>query len=98
MAIVVTFQVEGTAGQKLYDDCITRITNGRGFTSPADLPVPGLLAHIAGPVDGGWRVVDVWESSEALEAFAKHLGPILAELGYADLHPDVTPAYNVVLR
>lgn len=32
--------------------------------------VPGALVHIAGPkVDGGWRVVDVWESEEAANAF-----------------------------
>src|SRR3954451_4877292 len=32
---------------------------------------PGAHAHVAGPgPDGGWRVVDVWESPEQFEAFA----------------------------
>ncbi|MEV5879950.1 hypothetical protein AB0L75_38220 [Streptomyces sp. NPDC052101] len=99
MAVIVTFDLENTsAAQELYDTCIERITEGRGFTSPADLPVPGLLTHIAGPVGGCWRVTDVWESSESFEAFAKILGPVLANLGHGDLQPDVSPAHNVVLR
>ncbi|MFF4407573.1 hypothetical protein ACFY2W_21795 [Streptomyces sp. NPDC001262] len=99
MALIVTFDMENTpAAQELYDNCIDRITEGRGFASPADLPVPGLIAHIAGPVGGCWRVTDVWESPESFEAFAKILGPIIADLGYADLQPDVSTAHNVVLR
>ncbi|MCC2280195.1 MULTISPECIES: hypothetical protein [Streptomyces] len=99
MAIIVTFDMEDTAAaQELYDTCIDRLTEGRGFASPADLPVPGLLAHIAGPVGGRWRVTDVWESPESFEAFGKILGPIIADLGYEGLRPDVSPAHRVVLR
>lgn len=29
----------------------------------------GNLVHIAGPIDGGWQVVEVWESVEAMGAF-----------------------------
>ncbi|MEV4432914.1 hypothetical protein [Streptomyces sp. NPDC049555] len=94
MAIIVTFHAEG-AGQELYDACIERLIGGP-FTSLSDMPVGGLLAHVAGPVDGGWRVTDVWESAEALEAFGKILAPVLAELGYGHLRPEITPAHNVV--
>lgn len=97
MAIIVTFFVPGI-GPELYDSCIERLTDGKGFTSVGDLPVPGLLSHATGPADGGWRVTDVWESAEAFEAFGKVLGPILADLGYGDLQPEVGPAYNVVIR
>ncbi len=31
-------------------------------------PAPGGLLHLAGPMDGGWRIIDVWESREAAEA------------------------------
>ncbi|MFK0104168.1 hypothetical protein [Streptomyces sp. NPDC091217] len=99
MPVIVTFDLENTpAAQELYDTCIDRVTEGRGFASPADLPAPGLLAHIAGPVGGRWRVTDVWESPESFEAFAKILGPVLTDLGYGDVRPDVSPAHNVVLR
>ena len=29
----------------------------------------GGISHAAGPIEGGWRVVDVWESEEAFETF-----------------------------
>ena len=36
-----------------------------------DSPFPaGCIAHLAGPQgDGGWRVIDVWESEDAANAF-----------------------------
>jgi hypothetical protein len=33
-----------------------------------DCPL-GLVAHVAGPVDGGWRIVNVWENEEAYRRF-----------------------------
>ena len=36
----------------------------------SDTPPPGQILHIEGPMEGGGtRVVDVWESQEALDAF-----------------------------
>ncbi|WJV44479.1 hypothetical protein [Streptomyces flavofungini] len=97
MAIIVTFEIPGV-GQELYDACVSRLTDGGEFASLADFPAPGLIAHAAGPVDGGWRVVDVWESEEALENFSKILQPILADLGHAAGEPQIIPAHNVVTR
>ncbi|MCB8907190.1 MULTISPECIES: hypothetical protein [unclassified Streptomyces] len=97
MAIIVTFDLPG-AGQELYDTVIDRVTDGRGFTRFADLQNPGLVSHAAGPVDGGFRVTEVWESAEALEAHAKAFGPILSDLGYADVQPTIIPAHNVVVQ
>lgn len=97
MAIIVTFDFPG-AGQELYDAVIDRITDGRGFTRFADLPVVGLVSHAAGSADGVFRVTEVWESTEALETHAKTFGPILADLGHADVQPTIIPAHNVVVR
>ncbi|MFF2306881.1 hypothetical protein ACFVVP_30805 [Streptomyces sp. NPDC058128] len=97
MAIIVTFDLPG-AGQELYDTVIDRVTDGRGFTRFADVQDPGLISHAAGPVDGGFRVTEVWESADALEAHAKTFGPILADLGHADIQPTIIPAHNVVVR
>jgi hypothetical protein len=30
---------------------------------------PGLLYHASGPIEGGWGVIDFWESREEFEAF-----------------------------
>ncbi|MFE2557930.1 hypothetical protein ACFXGT_18295 [Streptomyces sp. NPDC059352] len=97
MAIIVTFDLPG-AGQEFYDAVIERVTDGRGFTKFADLPNTGLVSHAAGPVDGGFRVTEVWESAEALETHAKTFGPILADLGHADVQPTIIPAHNVVVQ
>ncbi|MCA2214925.1 hypothetical protein [Jidongwangia harbinensis] len=30
---------------------------------------PGLLAHVAGPVDGGWRIINIWQDEDAFRRF-----------------------------
>ncbi|MFI8828748.1 hypothetical protein [Streptomyces sp. NPDC053431] len=97
MAIIVTFDFPN-AGQELYDAVIDRVTDGRGFTRFADLPNAGLISHAAGPVDGGFRVTEIWESQEALETHAETFGPVLADLGHSDVQPTIIPAHNVVVR
>jgi hypothetical protein len=32
-------------------------------------PVEGCVAHVSGPYDGGWRIVDVWVDEAALHRF-----------------------------
>jgi hypothetical protein len=31
---------------------------------------PGQIFHMAGPMEGGWRVIDVWESCAEFDRFA----------------------------
>ena len=50
-----------------------------------DVRPDGLVVHVAGPHDGGVRMIDVWESEGAFRAFAAdHLRPardrVLGEL------------------
>jgi hypothetical protein len=41
-------------------------------------PIPGLIAHVAGPTEVGWRIIDVWESEEDYKRFqAERLNPAL---------------------
>ncbi len=45
-------------------------------------PPTGILIHICGPMVGGWRIADVWESREAFERFtAERLIPAMAAVG-----------------
>jgi hypothetical protein len=45
----------------------------------------GLLSHLAGPVEGGVQVVDVWESRAAFDDFALNLlRPALAQVEGGD--------------
>ena len=94
MAIGVLFELAGW-GQEQYDEVTKRLTGGGGLSSLSDWPVDGILSHVAGPTDSGWRVVDVWESEEAFGRFGERLVPILQELG-AEGEPQVFPAYNFV--
>lgn len=66
--------------------------DGEGIAAPRcdaltkalrDAPAPaGRLLFAAGPVDGGWQVVQVWSSQAELDAFNReHFLPALASLG-----------------
>lgn len=58
----------------------------------AEAPVPSSrLLFAAGPVPGGWQVVQVWDRKEALDEFnARWLAPALAGLGASGFpHPPV---------
>src|SRR3954452_11841154 len=55
---------------------VTEETSARVDAEVGDAPVPGLIAHVAGPMRGGWRIVDIWESEEAAQRFqVERLGP-----------------------
>ena len=56
-------------------------------------PPAGQVFHAEGPMaDGGTRVVDVWESQEALDAFMRdQLGPIIQRLGLSMPSPTIWP-------
>jgi hypothetical protein len=44
-------------------------------------PPEGLILHVAGPTDEGFRIIDVWESKQAWERFrAERLAPAVAAL------------------
>ncbi|HEV7774169.1 MAG TPA: hypothetical protein VGO48_12885 [Conexibacter sp.] len=47
-----------------------------------DDPPEGLIFHSAGPIDGGWGIIDFWESREHFDRFGgARLGPAIQELG-----------------
>ena len=80
--------------QEQYEKTIRLLTGGENrVESPADWPVEGLLAHIAGQGESTFRVVDVWESEEALNRFSDIIGPILREAG-VEGEPEVYPAHT----
>jgi hypothetical protein len=95
MPIVVVFQSPALT-QEAYEQSVLGVTGGKSRAeSPADWPVEGLVAHIAGQGENGFRVVDVWESEEAFQSFGEKLIPILREIG-VDAEPEVYQAHTVV--
>jgi hypothetical protein len=65
---------------------------------PADVP-EGLMSHVAAEIEGGLRIVDVWESSEHFDRFVEEkLGPALGLIEGAEAisppQPQVAPLQN----
>ena len=64
MPIVAVFQGPNLTREK-YEESIRHVTGGKARAeSPADWPVEGLLSHVAGEGQNGFRVVDVWGRSK----------------------------------
>lgn len=82
--------------QEQYEESVRKLTDGKNtLESPADWPVEGLLAHIAGQGPTGFRVVDVWESEDAVRRFGDILMPVLQEIGVQGA-PEIYPAHTYV--
>ena len=97
MAIVLVHEGP-TVTQENYEKTVQKLTGGNTkMESVSDWPVEGILVHSAGEGPKGFRVVDVWESQEAVDAFGEKLGPILAEVGITD-PPQMYEAYAFVAR
>jgi hypothetical protein len=95
MPVVAVFE-SASLTREGYEESVRRITGGKSAVeSPADWPVDGLLAHVAGQGANGFRVVDVWESQEAFQRFGETLIPILQEIGIEGA-PEVYPAHTFV--
>jgi hypothetical protein len=88
MAIAVIVEIAGATAEQ-YDAIVAEMK----LTS---WPPPHNLFHVAGPSEGGWRVVDIWDSAEAFEAFAREqLGPLAQKHGMtAQPHIVVWPVHN----
>ena len=61
-------------------------------------PAAGLILHAAGPIEGGWRVIDVWESEQDAHRFVQdRLRPALEQAGVADPPQiTITPLHSLV--
>jgi hypothetical protein len=62
MAVVVVEEVPG-GNQSIYEEVGARVM------PDGQLP-EGCAVHIAGPIDGGWRVITVWDTEEQYQQFA----------------------------
>ena len=65
MTLAFIFEVDAMTEEQ-YDGLMETM----GLSEKGAIATRGAIAHIAGPKDGGgWRVVDVWDSEEAANAF-----------------------------
>jgi len=90
MAVAVIIEFPGARSRAKYEKSVQLILKGRK-NKLADWPVKGVLAHIAGPMPGGWRVIDVWQSRAAFNRFGKELKPVLKKIGMQGATPKIFP-------
>ena len=88
MAVAFLQEIPG-ATQEQYDQVVETL---RGQTAQ------GRIFHVAGPIEGGWRIVDVWESQEAVNKFfQEQLGPAVQAAGMAAPPPRFWPVHNMLI-
>ena len=77
MAITVVFNFDGGTVEQ-YDALVREM----GIAGQPASASAGLVFHAAGPAAGGVRVVDVWESQEALDRLSQdRLMPAAEKIG-----------------
>ena len=92
MAVAVLMNFEG-GDNDAYDRVIQKM--GLSDGTPPD----GAHYHVAGEVDGGYRVVDVWESAERFQQFAEEqIGPFSQEEGFPPPEVSIWEVHNTMSR
>ena len=88
MVVLVTAEVKGQT-QQGYDGTLNAVQE---FIKKA----PGFISHFSHPVDGGWRVIEIWKSkADADHWYGKYVVPnlppgIAPKRSYQELHSLVT--------
>ncbi len=94
MSVVVTAVAPFNAEQ--YDAVTERVM------SAGQLP-DGCELHIAGPVEGGWRVITVWDADDPFHRFREEkLLPAIREVSGQEppsaIEPEVNPVHRLYTR
>jgi hypothetical protein len=94
MSVVLIHQGPTVTAEN-YRATVQKLAGKDKMESLSDWPVTGIVSHTAGESPSGFRVVDVWESQEACDAFGQQLRPILEAVGITDA-PEMYPAETFV--
>ncbi|MGW1993917.1 hypothetical protein [Embleya sp. NPDC001921] len=88
MAILMQIDLPGVEKEQ-YEQLSARVRSG-------EIPAEGCLAHVAIPTDDGVRIIDLWESRAAMDAFTTRLMPVAEELGFppSPAPPQVTEVHG----
>src|SRR2546426_970251 len=87
MAIIVKFSVSNDPAEK-YEEVLRRL-EAVGAIAP-----PGQLFHVTYGSRDNLQVINIYDSPQSLDNFAKTLVPILNELGIT-AQPDVQEVYKI---
>jgi hypothetical protein len=89
MAVEMRAEIRGmTKGQ--YDQAI-------GQVGDQLRRAPGFLSHAAGPMEGGYRVVEIWNSPEEMQRFLQQtIKPMAQRVGLPPFEPKILQVDNVL--
>lgn len=85
MSVAMMFDIPGVT-QEQYEI---------GHQALGDPLTHGALVHIAGPSEGGWRVIEVWPSAEIAARFfqSELVQEAFRQAGFPPVQPIVFPVY-----
>ena len=93
MSIVVRFTAKPSMTSEMYDESVRRIQES------GDWPPDGMDYYVAFTSGGSFRVSEIWDSREQLEAFGERLMPLLAEVGIElASEPEILDVHNIMKR
>ena len=91
MSVLIRFAPPSLKAEQ-YDEVVRRLTEAGVF--PAD----GLDYEICFGSEGNFKVSQVWDSREQMEAFGQRLMPILQEVGIDPGQPEIVEVHNIIHR
>lgn len=91
MSVLIRF-APASLTAKQYDESVRRLKEAGVF------PPDGLDYHVCFGTDGSLKVSEIWDTQEQLDAFGKHLMPILVDVGIEPGVPEIIEIRNVVRR
>lgn len=91
MSVLIRFAPPSLTADQ-YDSAVSRLT------ADGVMPADGLDYEICFGSGDKFRVSQVWDTQEQLDAFGARLMPILQELGINPGEPEVVEVHNIIRR
>ena len=89
MSIIVVAEIPGGTAEQ--DDAMLKELNIESD------PPQGSRFRVAGPTEGGWRIISVWDSQEAFDTFRRErLEPALKKAGRQPPQINTWPVHTIL--
>jgi hypothetical protein len=89
MAVTLVAEIRGMTKAQ-YDQAVAQVQDQLR-------KAPGFMGHTGGPMEGGYRVMELWNSREECERFMQQtIMPMAQRVGIPPFEPQFLPVDNVV--
>ena len=94
-SVLVRFTAAPGVTPEKYDETMKRLEDSAAGQWPPD----GLALHVAFNSGGRFRVSEIWDSREQVDAFGERLMPVLTAVGIElEGEPEMLEVHNIVQR